>query len=61
MVFVAFKKISPYRKPSTTMMEHLLKYIPNINLNNSFYCGDAAGRQGDHSDDDIMFAKNIQR
>ncbi|ODV98127.1 hypothetical protein PACTADRAFT_31537 [Pachysolen tannophilus NRRL Y-2460] len=63
-----------YRKPNTGMWDELIKYLKenykiennnNINgnfeidLENSFYCGDAAGRPQDFSDSDKVFAKNI--
>lgn len=42
-----------YRKPKMAIIEsHVKQKI-------KFYCGDAAGRKGDHSDTDIKFAKNI--
>lgn len=46
-----------YRKPLTGMWDLLQEY--NLPLNNSFYVGDAAGREGDHSDSDYNFAFNI--
>jgi len=46
-----------YRKPLTGMWDLLQEY--NLPLNNSFYVGDAAGRDGDHSDSDYNFAFNI--
>lgn len=30
-----------------------------VDFENSFYCGDAAGRAGDHSNDDMLFAQNV--
>lgn len=48
-----------YRKPQTGMWENLKTIIPNLNNKLSFYCGDAAGRQGEFSDSDKMFAQNI--
>lgn len=48
-----------YRKPQTGMWENLNTIIPNLNNKLSFYCGDAAGRQGEFSDSDKMFAQNI--
>lgn len=49
-----------YRKPNIGMWQVLENSlgIP-INKDLSFYCGDAAGRSGDHSSDDILFASNI--
>ena len=46
-----------YRKPSTGMWLELLKYAPSIEK--GFYCGDAAGNDGDHSDSDLKFAEAI--
>ena len=46
-----------YRKPLTGMWDLLQEY--NLPLNNSFYVGDAAGREGDHSNSDYNFAFNI--
>ena len=45
-----------YRKPNTGLWE-LIKI--NINMIDSFYCGDAMGRITDHSDTDLKFALNI--
>ena len=45
-----------YRKPNTGIWE-LIKI--NINMIDSFYCGDAMGRINDHSDTDLKFALNI--
>ena len=30
-----------------------------VSLEDSFYCGDAAGRPGDYSDTDRKFARNV--
>ena len=30
-----------------------------VDFESSFYCGDAAGRAGDHSNDDMLYAQNI--
>jgi bifunctional polynucleotide phosphatase/kinase len=54
-----------YRKPMTGMWEFYLESHKIQNLEESFYCGDAAGRTyvnkklNDHSDADINFANNI--
>jgi len=54
-----------YRKPMTGMWEFYLEHHKIDELDNSFYCGDAAGRiytnkkLNDHSDSDIHFANNI--
>ncbi|AYV80959.1 MAG: polynucleotide phosphatase/kinase [Harvfovirus sp.] len=48
-----------YRKPLPTIMEKLISpAVPNIDFTKSFFCGDACGRQGDHSDCDYKFALN---
>ncbi|XP_034952150.1 uncharacterized protein F21D5.5 [Chelonus insularis] len=68
-VFIATSK-DHYRKPITGMWERLVKYNNdniNINKDESFYVGDAAGRpkdwipkaKKDHSSVDRLFAKNI--
>ena len=53
-----------YRKPDTKkgdggtkMWSHVVKHSKASNLEKSFYVGDSAGRQGDHSDCDKNFAK----
>ena len=49
-----------YRKPNVGMWEYLVEiFRGQITTAYTFYCGDAAGRPGDHSSDDIDFAKNI--
>lgn len=68
-------KLDDYnRKPNIGMWQKLTEKIDSINMNKSFYCGDAAGRlypsaikkkihktskTGDFSDSDIKFAINI--
>lgn len=48
-----------YRKPEPRMLEVITStFGNNINLSKSFFVGDAAGRQGDHSADDKEFAEN---
>ena len=60
-----------YRKPSTAMWEHFTKYHNSsveVDMNESFFVGDAAGRQKnwapgkkkDFSCADRMFADNIK-
>lgn len=44
-----------YRKPLPTFYNLI---IQNINVDESFYCGDACGRASDHSDCDYKFALN---
>lgn len=60
------RKRDNFRKPNTGMFKLAINNIEeelgvdiNIDYENSFYCGDAAGRKGDHSDCDKEFAKNI--
>ena len=59
----------PYRKPNTGMWtllkEKILKVRDDqIDMEKSFYCGDAAGRRhhpfNDHSSDDLYFGRNIK-
>ncbi|KAF8024215.1 hypothetical protein BT93_F1421 [Corymbia citriodora subsp. variegata] len=52
----------PYRKPKTGMWNVMAKYFNSgisIDMDKSFYVGDAAGRINDHSDADIKFAQAI--
>lgn len=46
-----------YRKPLPAFITEIYKHIKKIS-NESFYCGDACGRKGDHSDCDYKFALN---
>ncbi|KAK4781980.1 hypothetical protein SAY86_016082 [Trapa natans] len=52
----------PFRKPKpgmwNIMEKHFNSGIP-IDMDKSFYVGDAAGRENDHSDADIKFAQAI--
>ena len=49
-----------YRKPNIGMWNIYKKYsMKRILRKNSFYCGDAAGRYKDFSDNDKKFADNI--
>ncbi|XP_017252026.1 polynucleotide 3'-phosphatase ZDP [Daucus carota subsp. sativus] len=52
----------PFRKPETGMWrimeQHFNSGIP-VDMDQSFYVGDAAGRPDDHSDADIKFAEAI--
>ena len=54
-----------YRKPSAMMWTHFVQYMNSgvkIDMSESFYCGDAAGRPAardrakDFSDSDLKFA-----
>lgn len=54
------------RKPRTGMWEEFELYVKDtlgdeysIDMEKSFYVGDAAGRDGDHLADDLNFAKNV--
>lgn len=59
-----------FRKPSTGMWDFLISNILvdeiKVDMKNSFYCGDAAGRPKtanrpkDFSDADIKFSRNIE-
>eukprot|EP00755_Sulcionema_specki_P012060 Sspe_Gene.8210::Locus_2804_Transcript_1_1_Confidence_1.000_Length_3044::g.8210::m.8210/K08073/PNKP; bifunctional polynucleotide phosphatase/kinase len=50
-----------YRKPSPAMWNLLLREhcTEGIDMEQSFFCGDAAGRPGDFSSSDLLFARNI--
>lgn len=48
-----------YRKPNTGMFTHFTTSTKSINLEESFFVGDAAGRKSDFSNSDIKFAENI--
>jgi len=54
---VAFGK-NEYRKPEIGMWEFYTKNR-NVNYDESFYVGDAAGRKNDFSNSDLKFAENI--
>jgi DNA 3'-phosphatase len=54
---VAFGK-NEYRKPDIGMWEFYTKNR-NVDIEKSFYVGDAAGRKNDFSDSDKKFAENI--
>lgn len=47
-----------YRKPSAMLIQdpNIPGGLPTINPQLSFYCGDAAGRDNDFSDDDLWFS-----
>lgn len=47
-----------YRKPNIGMWDFYTNNI-NVNYKKSFYIGDAAGRENDFNDSDLIFAKNI--
>ena len=46
-----------YRKPHTGMFDKLVT-LTNIDIEKSFYCGDAAGRTTDFSNSDRLFSHN---
>lgn len=48
-----------YRKPSSLFFREIVKNN-DISKAESFYCGDACGRKGDHSDCDLKFAINCE-
>jgi DNA 3'-phosphatase len=55
------KEESAFRKPGIGLWKRVLELMENnIDLESSFYCGDAAGRKTDHSNDDLLFAKNAK-
>lgn len=47
-----------FRKPGIGFKTIIEKYFPKVELAASFFCGDAAGREGDFSDSDLRFAQN---
>ena len=50
-----------YYKPSLNIYhEYFGDKVSKINKEKSFMCGDASGRQNDHSDSDLEFAKNLK-
>ncbi|KAK2380598.1 polynucleotide 3'-phosphatase ZDP [Trifolium repens] len=54
------KEDDPYRKPKPGMWQLMEKHFNSgitIDMDQSFYVGDAAGRESDHSDADIRFAE----
>ncbi|CAK9785310.1 unnamed protein product [Cutaneotrichosporon oleaginosum] len=60
-VFAALDR-DKYRKPNIGMLEYLLRMYAErgweVDLKQSFFVGDAAGRAGDHSSDDRNMAHN---
>ncbi|XP_044506046.1 polynucleotide 3'-phosphatase ZDP isoform X2 [Mangifera indica] len=55
-------KADPFRKPKPGMWQIMEKHFNSgipIDMDQSFYVGDAAGRDSDHSDADIKFAQVI--
>jgi|SaaInlStandDraft_4_1057021.scaffolds.fasta_scaffold06375_2 bifunctional polynucleotide phosphatase/kinase len=54
-IFASIKN-NKYRKPNSLWLFDLLPN--NVNMFDSFYCGDACGRVGDFSDTDYKFALN---
>lgn len=59
--FFASTHVDLYRKPCIGMWELFLERLGDnvtINMEESFYVGDAAGRKGDHADSDFKFAFN---
>lgn len=68
MVYLIATESDIYRKPALGMWEHFTKKLNKdckVDMKDSFYCGDAAGRAKtatspkDFSDSDIKFAANI--
>ena len=69
MIFMASTaKESLFRKPQTGMwqylLDHLMKKEPTeVDMEASFYCGDAAGRKqapfNDFSNDDLLYSVNL--
>ena len=56
LIAVGYEDID--KKPNRTMFD-IIKKNKKIDMNKSFYVGDALGRQGDWSDSDKKFADNI--
>ena len=56
LIAVGYEDID--KKPNRTMFD-IIKKNKKIDMNKSFYVGDALGRQGDGSDSDKKFAENI--
>lgn len=56
LIAVGYENID--KKPNRTMFD-IIKKDKKIDMNKSFYVGDALGRQGDWSDSDKKFAENI--
>ncbi len=56
--FCVATKQDKYRKPNIGMFDYIKRQIPDLDLSLSIYIGDAAGRPGDHTDDDRLFAQN---
>jgi bifunctional polynucleotide phosphatase/kinase len=56
LISVGYEDID--KKPNRTMF-NLIKKDKKIDMNKSFFVGDALGRQGDWSDSDRKFAENI--
>ena len=57
-IYASIKK-DIYRKPLPTLWHEITSKVDGkINMLASFYCGDAAGRKGDHNDTDYKFALN---
>ena len=55
-IFAALKD-DFYRKPCIGIFD-IIKEKYCFDINSSFFCGDAAGRENDFSDSDLKFAKN---
>ena len=55
-IFITVGNISKYRKPYITLYE---EYFEGYDKENSYYVGDAAGREKDFSDSDRNFAYNL--
>ena len=65
MIFITATSNSiPYLKPQWQMWNQLVTKIlkqhhTRIDLEQSFYVGNEAGRAKDKSDDDLLFAQNV--
>lgn len=57
MLLMAAMGDDDFRKPGQGMWNLAQQYLKLVDWKSSFYCGDAVGRQGDHSDSDLKFAE----
>lgn len=48
-----------YHKPNIGMWQKCLENMPNVNVKDSLFVGDAAGRIQDHAASDLGFANNV--
>ena len=59
-IYGSYGRKSTFRKPGIGLWNEFLKdHGKEIKLGESFYCGDAAGREKDFSDSDLVFARHV--